>query len=1098
MDGRTGSGDEFHETLEDITSASSSDAEEGGRRSMRARVARVAPATSHERPPVWTPSSFHSKFSVWKDDPSSVNDRRQRFFKNWGIKNLREEPSVGPATTLVSKGLLSAGAAKGAQQVLDVSNGDASANSAENDNISRHRDGTSTSGSETTELEKRADCNTLENGCKSSTDVGQLESPGTVISGNNRLEETSGAVLREGKNKSAPVLSRLGPVTAVTGGEGGHGKHRSSGYSSDASPYQERTDKVLASPEGSLSPLWNGSSPMESGYLHQASSSQEKLSHYHQSDTDNGYETRSQDGYSAAEEYGMDDLGLKIRDLDSGKEFLINRFNQDGSLNMLREVDTGRELTLAEFEKVVGLSPITQEMKRRQRAAESAISNEKSGTGKTSSKKKNGWLKYFVVKKPKEKPVSGGSARSDKHSQSGEDTDGSSKGARLSRDGSRDGSKGGNSRDGSFAGPDREESTKGDLPADDATGPTWRQPKKVKVKLRRKSIKELSDLHMGQEIQGHQGAIWTMKFSPDGRYLASAGQDRVVHVWEVLDHPSFSELDLSGGQENGNSANGLHLQGDGGSAKDSNVKASPKGEKEGSTKGVKDRSSEADKDGSTRCAKEGSTRGAKEGSTRGAKEGSTRGGKPLSQKKPSNPESKGPLPKLFWLSEKPVRSFHGHTGDILDLSWSHSKLLLSSSMDKTVRLWHISYEECLRVFSHNDYVTCVQFNPVDDSYFLSGALDDKLRIWNIAEHQVVDWIDLREMITAVSYSPDGEKAIVGSYKGTCRFYNTTGNKLQFENSIDVRTENKKGRGKKITGIHCMPGDPQKVLVTSNDSRLRVYDDQELCAKYKGLKNINSQISASYTKNGDYIISASEDSRVLIWSSDNKDPSSAKSLYRRDKQLACEEFNCRYVSVAVPWPEPTTDSSTLLPNSATPAGSDGVDSARAASEPDLSPPQNNAGALSIENSDDDDDKFEPSNEFLESARRDQVVLLDEEPDSVDQVENASLDANLENRDDSIDSSPRLHSCASFFTDSGPKGSSTWPEEQLPAFGSPLSSGPGLMRSASLGSDDGRRVVEDASPVKDTPPVAPLWGLVIVTAGLDGEIRTFQNYGQPVRL
>jgi hypothetical protein len=131
MDGRAGSGDEFHETLEDITSASSSDAEDVGRRSMRARVARVAPATSHERPPVWTPSSFHSKFSVWKDDPSSVNDRRQRFFKNWGIKNLREEPSVGPATSLVSKGLL--GAAKDVQQAVDVSKGDAPATSADND-----------------------------------------------------------------------------------------------------------------------------------------------------------------------------------------------------------------------------------------------------------------------------------------------------------------------------------------------------------------------------------------------------------------------------------------------------------------------------------------------------------------------------------------------------------------------------------------------------------------------------------------------------------------------------------------------------------------------------------------------------------------------------------------------------------------------------------------------------------------------------------------------------------------------------------------------------------------------------------------------------
>jgi hypothetical protein len=38
---------------------------------------------------------------------------------------------------------------------------------------------------------------------------------------------------------------------------------------------------------------------------------------------------------------------------------------------------------------------------------------------------------------------------------------------------------------------------------------------------------------------------------------------------------------------------------------------------------------------------------------------------------------------------KPVREFEGHTGEILDLSWSKNNFLLSSSMDKTVRLWHM-------------------------------------------------------------------------------------------------------------------------------------------------------------------------------------------------------------------------------------------------------------------------------------------------------------------------------------------------------------------------------------------------------------------------
>lgn len=378
--------------------------------------------------------------------------------------------------------------------------------------------------------EKAADRNSVGNSCMS-----------TIDSDNKRLQENSGAVLREGNNKLVPVLTRLGPVSAVICRDGSHGiTFRSSGSSPDVSPYREGSSKVLASPEGSLSPVRNGCAHTEAGDLHQVSSSQEKLPHLY--DTDNGYETRSQDGFSAAEDYGMDDV-LKIRDLDSGKEFLVNRLNRDGSLHMLREVDTGRELTLAEFEKVVGLSPITQEMMRRQRAAESGISNEKHRSGKTSGKKKNGWLKYFGSKKStKEKPISGGSTRSDNHSLSGEDTDGSSKGERLSRNGS---SKRGNSRESSFADTDREGSTKVGIPADDSTGPSWRQPQKVKVKLRRKSVKDLSDLHMGQEIQAHEGVIWTMKFSPDGRCLATAGQDHIIHVWAIIDHPSVSEPGMS-------------------------------------------------------------------------------------------------------------------------------------------------------------------------------------------------------------------------------------------------------------------------------------------------------------------------------------------------------------------------------------------------------------------------------------------------------------------------------------------------------------------------------------------------------------------------
>ncbi|XLR07341.1 hypothetical protein S83_035279 [Arachis hypogaea] len=71
-------------------------------------------------------------------------------------------------------------------------------------------------------------------------------------------------------------------------------------------------------------------------------------------------------------------------------------------------------------------------------------------------------------------------------------------------------------------------------------------------------------------------------------------------------------------------------------------------------------------------------------------------------------------------------------------------------------------------------VTCIQFNPVDDNYFISGSLDAKVRIWSIPDRQVVDWTDMHEMVAAACYTPDGQSALVCSYKGSCHLYNTSG------------------------------------------------------------------------------------------------------------------------------------------------------------------------------------------------------------------------------------------------------------------------------------------------------------------------------------
>ncbi|XP_065840723.1 WD repeat-containing protein 44-like isoform X1 [Oscarella lobularis] len=249
-------------------------------------------------------------------------------------------------------------------------------------------------------------------------------------------------------------------------------------------------------------------------------------------------------------------------------------------------------------------------------------------------------------------------------------------------------------------------------------------------------------------------------------------------------------------------------------------------------------------------------------------------------------------------------SYHGHTSDVLDLSWSKNYFLLSSSMDKTVRLWHISRQECLCCFQHVDFVTAIAFHPRDDRYFLSGSLDGKLRLWNIPDKKVALWNEVEGIskgasnyITAANFCLSGKYAVAGTYDGRCLFYDTE--HLKYHTQIHAKsTRGKNAKGRKIAGIEPMPGE-DKVLITSNDSRLRLYDlkDHSLTCKYKGCTNSSSQIRASFNHDGRLIICGSEDHYSYMWKTYHEFSKFSSGL-RRDRNDYYERFKVGEAVVTV--------------------------------------------------------------------------------------------------------------------------------------------------------------------------------------------------------
>ncbi|XP_009774676.1 2-deoxy-glucose resistant protein 2-like [Nicotiana tabacum] len=671
-------------------------------------------------------------------------------------------------------------------------------------------------------------------------------------------------------------------------------------------------------------------------------------------------EVEEEDDLESNGDVEIEETVCTIKDLDNGKKFVVNEVREDGMWNKLKEVSTGKQLTMEEFDMCVGTSPIVQELMRRQNVEDGNNDNNNNNNldnmngiagGGLKTKKRGSWLKSI------RNVASSVTGHKERRSSDERDTS-SEKGGQRSSSATDD------SQDGSLNGSER-----------------------VSVRQYGKSSKELTALYKSQEIQAHNGSIWTIQFSLDGKYLASAGEDRVIHVRKVTSSERKGDL-LLDKREDGNL----------------NLLFSATGSPEPTTMSP-------NFDGHFEKKRRGR---------------SSIGRKSIGFDHVLVPET------VFRLSEKPICSFEGHLDDVLDLSWSKSEQLLSSSMDKTVRLWELSSKSCLKIFSHSDYVTCIQFNPVDDRYFISGSLDSKVRIWSIPERQVVDWNDLHEMVTAACYTPDGQGAFVGSYKGSCHLYNTSDNKLQQKAKINLQNKKKKTHQRKITGFQFVPGSTSQVLITSADSRVRVVDGADLVHKFKGFRNTSRHISASMTADARYVVCASEDSHVYIWKHENDSrPSRNKGVTITQSY---EHFHSQDVSVAIPWPGMTDTWRFQSTSSGEQSDHVGLDEVSTANHPP-SPVEENGNECSP----------------LTSG-----------------CSNSPLHGTISSATNN------------YFFD---RISATWPEEKL------------LLatkyRSPRVSTDSS---IDFSSGLNQTKSC---WGLVIVTASHRGEIRTFQNFGLPIR-
>ena len=126
-------------------------------------------------------------------------------------------------------------------------------------------------------------------------------------------------------------------------------------------------------------------------------------------------------------------------------------------------------------------------------------------------------------------------------------------------------------------------------------------------------------------------------------------------------------------------------------------------------------------------------------------------------------------------SGKCIKTLIGHTSYVMSIAYSpNGKYIASGSLDYTIKLWEIASGNCVKTLEgHTGPVEYVSYSR-DGTYLASGSWDRTIKLWKVATGECIKTLaGHTDLVNSVCYSPDGNRITSVSYDQTIKFWDAS-------------------------------------------------------------------------------------------------------------------------------------------------------------------------------------------------------------------------------------------------------------------------------------------------------------------------------------